>query len=580
MFRCLPTICLLSLLAICAQAVAQPKLNVEVTGLEGELERNVRAFLTIEQQKAAEDLTAQRIRRYHARAPGEIRTALQPFGYYQPLIEGRLEQENDAWTASYTVNVGPPILITTLDVQISGPGKDDPNINAVIESLPVKVGSRLVHADYERAKYQLQTTALNNGYRDAVYERHEIRVIRPANQAEITLHLSSGNKHYFGPVTFQGSKLREELLRAYIPFADGDPWSNKKLLEFKRALVDSNYFDIADVVPRQDLAQADDRIPIEVKLTPRKKNRYSIGLGYATDTGPRLTLNWQRRQLNRRGHRLEIGSETSQIRQSVTSKYSIPLSRPRTDVLDFIGSWRRDDTDTTKSTIEELRASHGSTRGKLQRTVYLSYKREDYEVGNDDDEFSTLVIPGASLTLVHADSRLITRKGYRLQLEVKGSGNVLASDTTFVQGLLQGKTIFPMGKRGRWVMRADLGGTGLSSVDGLPASNRFFAGGDQSIRGYDYQDLGPEDNQGKVTGGTGLLVGSLEYNHRVTKKWHGAVFYDAGNAFNDLPIDVKHGAGIGVRWESPVGMVRVDVAAALDKEDNPWRLHVSFGPDL
>ena len=129
-------------------------------------------------------------------------------------------------------------------------------------------------------------------------------------------------------------------------------------------------------------------------------------------------------------------------------------------------------------------------------------------------------------------------------------------------------------------MRADIGWLTTEQFRQLPPSIRFFAGGDRSIRGYDYQALGPVNENGDVTGGNSLLVGSVELEYRFLEKWAGAVFFDAGNAFDDFSGRVATGTGFGARWISPVGMVRVDVGFGLQKEGNPVRLHLSIGPDF
>src|SRR5690606_9543527 len=119
--------------------------------------------------------------------------------------------------------------------------------------------------------------------------------------------------------------------------------------------------------------------------------------------------------------------------------------------------------------------------------------------------------------------------------------------------------------------------TRIDEFSELPASLRFFAGGDQSVRGYRYNSLGPTDASGEVIGGRKLLVGSLEYEHRIRGGWSAAVFYDAGNALEDYGDSLARGAGFGVRWLSPIGQVRIDLASALSEDGNPWRLHLNIG---
>jgi translocation and assembly module TamA len=134
--------------------------------------------------------------------------------------------------------------------------------------------------------------------------------------------------------------------------------------------------------------------------------------------------------------------------------------------------------------------------------------------------------------------------------------------------------------RSRLLTRLDLGATWIDQKIELPASLRFFAGGDQSIRGFEYQALGPLNANGEVVGGKQLIVGSLEYDFQVRDRWRVAVFVDSGNAFdNTSAFEFQHSAGIGIRWLSPIGQIRLDLAHPFDAEDS-FRLHITMGPDL
>ena len=552
--------------------------SVDLDGLDREQKKNVRAYLTIEQEKKADDLTERRIRRYHNRAPQEIRVALLPYGYYQPVIESSLEQDGDKWTAHYDIDPGPPVIITAIDLQVEGAGKDDSAIDSIEKLLPVQVGNQLLHEDYEKAKKLFRAAAIENGYREARYLTSEVRVQQAANEAGIVLHLDTGDKAFFGPVRFEGGNISGERLRRYIPFETGDVWSTKELLVLQRGLVDSGYFSSVNIVPQPALADQD-QVPIDVILTPHKPQKYSFGLGFSTNFGIQGSVNWLHRRINQYGHRLSAEASVSNVRQDVSGTYAIPLSRPRSDVLEFSGIFRREDTTDVKSEVTELRVSRNFKRGDWREVLSVGYKHEEDDLA-DSDGTSNLLIPKATWTLVKADNRLHSTDGYRLDLETSGSAEALLSDTTFLQGVVRGKLVRALGKRGRLIMRADAGATATSDFESLPASNRFFTGGDQSVRGYEYKSLSPENDEGELIGGQYMLVGSIEYDYNVYKKWYLAAFYDVGNTFNDLPVDAASGAGVGIRWASPVGMVRVDAASAISEDGQPWRLHITFGPDF
>ena len=569
---------LVLLLSVMTAVEAAVSIDVKLDGLNREQRRNVLAFLTIEQQRKADDLTERRIRRYHNRAIGEIETALQPYGYYQPVIESSLEQDGDKWVAHYVIEPGPPVIISEIDLRFEGAGKDDPAVTGVAKSLPVKVGEQLVHADYELAKTRFRAAAVNNGYRDASYLRSEVRVYREKNQAGIFLHLDTGNQAFFGPVRFEGGDIDEELLRRYIPFKTGDVWSAAELLVLQRGLVDSGYFSFVNIVPQPALGDGN-QVPIDVILTANKLQKYTVGLGFSTNFGLQGSLGWLHRRINHYGHRLSAETNVSSVRQDISTTYAIPLSNPRTDVLEVTGSFRREDTTDVKSKISELRVSRNFSRGDWREVLSLGYKHEVDDLA-DSDGISNLLIPEAAWTLVRADNRLIATDGYRVELETSGSAEALLSDTTFLQGIMRGKLVRAFGKQGRLVMRADAGATATGNFDSMPASNRFFTGGDNSVRGYEYKSIAPENEDGDLIGGKYLLVGSVEYDYNVYGKWYLAAFYDVGSAFSDSPINASSGAGVGIRWASPVGMVRVDVAAALSEAGNPLRLHITFGPDF
>ena len=178
------------------------------------------------------------------------------------------------------------------------------------------------------------------------------------------------------------------------------------------------------------------------------------------------------------------------------------------------------------------------------------------------------------------NNRIYPTKGSRLTAEAWLSHELWYSDVTFLQIRLNGKWIFPLAKNGRFLLRLNTGGTAIGVVDELPASKRFYAGGDQSIRGYDYEELGPLDDHGKNIGGKNLVVGSVEYEHRFLVNWGFAVFYDAGNSFNTFNETIYRGYGAGIRWRSAVGPVRLDLGWPANKTAKYPRFHLVIGLDL
>lgn len=553
--------------------------KVEVKGISGALLSNALAYLSIEQQKFDPNLTESQLQRLHQRATAEIARALQPFGYYDPQIHGSLQHVNGHWLARYEVDPGPPVHITKLDIQIEGDGKDDPDFRAVANKFPLHTNVVLDQALYEKGKQNFQRFASEHGYFDFKWLKSEIAVDPGAHTATITLHMDSGPRYRFGKVNFKQDILQPSLLQRYVPFKTGDPYNTLQLLDLQSAMFDSNYFRNVEINPRRDLSE-NKEVPIDVTLTPRHKHLYTIGVGYGTDTGPRGTVGWENRRVNARGHRFKIEYNSSAILDSLTARYGIPIRNPRTDQFAITSSWINDHPETSSSETYLLGVSRTVDLGNnWLETLYLNYQTETYSVGSDKGD-SVMWLPGVTLSKVSADNRIYPMRGFRLLLDLRGTDPSFGSTAQFVQARAQVKFIHKLFGKGRILLRGDAGSTRFGSIRSLPSSVRFFAGGDQSVRGYAYHSLGPRDSTGEVVGGSRLLVGSVEFEYQIIDKWSGAVFYDTGNAMNDWQEALKDGVGFGVHWRSPIGAIRFDLAFAISEPGSPKRLHITVGPDL
>lgn len=553
--------------------------DVQISGLPDALLNNARAYLSIEQQKTDPALSEEQLQRLHQRAAGEIAKALQPFGYYQPHIQGTLHYADGKWLARYQVDAGPPVHIADLDIQIEGEGAGDPEFNALINAFPVHRNDVLNHTLYENGKQSFQRFATEHGYFDFKLSQSEIAIDPAAHSAVITLHIDTGPHYRFGAVNFHQQALKPELLRRFVPFKAGDLYNTAQLLDLQNALLDSDYFNSVEINPRKDLG-ADRQIPVDVALTPRYQYRYTVGAGYGTDTGPRGKLGWENRRINDSGHRLSTEYKTSEIHDGLTARYSVPIRNPRSDQFAITTSWSNDHPKTSHSETFLLGASRSIDRGaNWLETLYLNYQTESYSVGDDRGD-STMLLPGITWTKVTADNRIYPYRGLRLLLDVRGTHPALISNAQFLQVRAQAKFVHKIFGAGRILLRGDVGATRFGAIRTLPTSARFFAGGDQSVRGYAYNTLAPRNAAGQIVGGEQLLVGSVEYEQRFADKWSTALFYDAGNAMNNWQEDLKEGAGFGIRWRSPIGPIRFDLAWALSEPGAPKRLHITVGPDL
>jgi translocation and assembly module TamA len=570
---------------VCGLAQAAEDVEVRIEGLTDEtLEQNVRAYLSIderseEQDEDAEPLTERAVRNLHSRATGEIRQALQPFGYYSPVIDARLEGEPGAWRATYLVDPGPPTRLTRVEIDVRGEAGELRVMEEALAGIELERGGILSHRAYEQAKERLLDTAYRAGFLDANYERSEIRVFPQEQRAEIWLILESGPRYYYGDVRIEQDILNPDFVQRFVRIEPGEPFDTDRLIDLQLALSDSAYFNSVDIDVRRSAAE-NLRIPVVVRTQPRKPQRYTAGAGYGTDTGPRISIGTEFRRINRRGHQFNSHLELSQIKNTLSAEYRVPIKRVATDRLSYFASLQEADIGDADSELGTLGASREDSWLGLRRQIYLRFDRENFSFGGAPGGSATLLYPGVNLAYTAADDPMFPRRGFSAVLDVHGGSQNALSETSFVQSTLGAKTVFPLGERGRLLLRGEIGATRANDFSLLPPSQRFFAGGDRSVRGYGYQELSPENAAGEDIGGQYLLAGSAEVDFLVKGNYGVAAFYDTGNAMRNLNADLKNGIGIGFRYRSPVGMIRVDLAHPLDDPDRDFHLHISVGPDL
>ena len=553
--------------------------QVRVEGVRGEMRANVMATLRLAREaREGRVLSRGEAERLHARSPDQIRRALEPFGYYRPEVHSELTAERNHWQASYRVIPGEPVTITEVDVGIVGPGSGDPALLEAVEGFLLRPGAPFRHPSYEQAKRRLQATAAESGYLDAAFQERRVLVDPDRGTATVTLRLSTGERFHFGPVRFTGHDLDPRFLQSFVRFRPGEPISTPALLELQNALQATGLFSSVEVELRRGEA-ADLQVPVEVRLSPRPRRRYDGGAGYGTDTGPRAVLSGELRRLNSSGHGLVGEARASLIQNGVNLSYVIPLPGAAGNRLGFTGGFLDERTLEVRSTKATLGMGWHRGRGTWREVWLVDLQRE--RSGQEDEvQTSTTLLPSVHWVRTGFDDPVHATRGHRLRLELAGSHQSLISDVSFGRVSLRAGAIFSPWEDGRVLLRGEVGAALVDEVTDLPVSFRFYAGGDRSVRGYAYRSLAPTSPEGTPLGGRHLLVTSAEVEQIFWRGFGLAVFVDAGNASRDWPVRPRVGTGAGLRWRSPVGLVRVDGAAAVSRPGTPWRLHLSVGPSL
>jgi len=558
-------------------------LQVKVIGLENILEKNVLHYLNINKKKDEDELNVRWIKRLHEQAPQQVREALQPYGYYLPVIRSRLNEIKGNWMAEYTVDPGSPVIISKRDIQWQGPGADKPAFKQSIKEYHQNVGERLVHSEYEAAKSRFLDLALSQGYPKAKIIKSEVLVDMETNSAEITLYIDTGPMYAFGDTRFKQDFLDPDLLNHYATITPGESYSHESLRRFQQNLLSGNYAREVTIKPMFNEAK-DRQVPLDVMMKPVAPHKFIFGLGYETDIGVRGSARWTDRLINRYGHHSEVYLKVSEKESLLKGEYSIPVVNPVTDRWVSTVSYEYEETATKESDKIELETAF--VRRNLEDTHFykgfILESTEKFSVGNKADESTTLLIFGGTARFSEIEDDMFPQKGHYIFVDLRGSAQPLISDTSFTRVNLRGRYLLGLGKNGRLDLRLETGAAWVDDFDLYPASLRFFAGGDDSIRGYEYQSLGPKDEDGIVEGGRQLLTGSIEVAYRVAQSWVLTGFIDAGNAYNDELDTTYVGAGIGFRWLAPFGSLRVDLAWPVSEqpEINDARIHIGFGATL
>lgn len=577
---------LLASLACLRMAHAADQIEIEIVGVDDALRDNVLARSSLKRHAESEQLDQEMVDRLAQRAPGEARTALRPFGYYEPQIETDLTRTNTGWHARIAIDPGEPVVLVEQQVEITGPGSEERFLRRVLAQSPLQTGKRLSHPDYDELKGALLRAAAGNGYLDAAFTRAELIVDPAAREARALVTLDTGERYRFGPTSIEQDFLHESLVRRYLRYREGDWYDAGALLRTQFALDDSQYFAIVEVLPEE--RDRESKIaPVRIVSKRNKRNLYTIAVGYASDTRARGTLGWEDRRVNRSGHRMRAEIRGSSVEESIGLTYVVPWTDPALEKLAFDLRGFRQQRADVETTGASLRTGLTQVQGKWQRVLFLTAETTSDKVTTTsgtstliDRKQSKLLVPGISYALLPPGFLGVNAVPRGFQIELIGSTSALGSDTDFTRVVLRDERRLRLADRLHLQLRAELGASMVGEFQELPAQYRFFAGGDRSVRGYGYEQLSPVDASGNRIGGRHLMTGSIELQRGLPRNFVAAVFVDAGNAIQKFGDPLEYSAGIGLRYRLPFLSIGLDVAQSISEPGRNPRLHLNFTPEF
>jgi translocation and assembly module TamA len=570
-------------LAWTSHSAAADLVRIEIDGVDGSVATNVRGYLTLTRYAARDDLTDAQVRKLADRAVDEAADALRPFGYYAPVVRSRTSRDDPGWIVRLRIKPGTPVLMDTVQVEVTGAGAKEPSLLAIAPASPLQPGARLDHPAYEGLKTELLRTALAHGYLDAKLAVRDLLVDPAQHKASAHLELATGGQYRFGEVTIKQATLDEDLLQRYLRFKPGAVFSNDRIRSTQYALEDSNYFSEVHITPgRRDPETL--TVPVTIEAEPIRRDRYSVSFGYGTDTELRGRFAWDNRRVNSLGHRLRIELTGSSVLQEAIARYIVPVGDPALEKLEFTAGFINEQLGDVDSERVEAAASLTQAMGQWQRVLFLRLLNERSIFPGGVETENLLLIPGVSYASMPPNFLTGWVRNAAYYVELSGSPQSLGSDTSYLRFYGRAERVWPI--TGQWYLRlrGELGTSWVGDFSELPASQRFFTGGDRSVRGFALDELSPPataDDQpvqgsSKGVGGEHKVVGSVEIERDLPRNFRIAAFYDTGNAFNDWSTPLEYSVGIGVRWRLPMLLIGLDVAQALSEDNRNPRVHLNI----
>lgn len=548
----------------------------------------------------------------------EINKVLEIYGYYDSNITIKFKSDTTYIKIKLTkgikiANINVSIIDNNIYKSITQSGKTELiNSIATYKQNQSKIFNQV---EYENFKNDLLDSAHNNGYLDAEYTLHKvvidqekkhanislildlkkvyylnlIKVERKSQQSDYAVTNTSTNKFIFKFIPYRYNKLSDRQILVIDSI-----YNSNEILELKNSL--ANFYNEVNI--KTNIDQLNQQVNLVISIIPIKNYLYSVGAGFSTDEGARAFGGLQIRNITSKSHKLDIKGKIAQYRELFETNYLMPGFSPATDLATIGYQFRSDKKRADNNLEKERHQIIGQYQkylfaGNLQLTGGISYRREEYkDVINKKSRTSELFVPYFIYDQVLTDNRIKSNHGFHINMVLEAANDDILSDTSFVRLHTSAKGIIPVKLIDniaglRLITRGQFGQVWHKEETKIPPTLRFFAGGTNTVRGYRFESLGPKaiNNKGErvIIGGDRLIALGAELEKTVFNNWSTAVFYDTGNAYDswdDWSSKLQRGVGAGIRWQSPLGPLRLDVAQAIDRNSKPWRVDISLGPDL
>ena len=553
--------------------------------------------LELQRYRAVTDLDEAELARLVVLAERNVRNLVGTLGYFNPSVSiAREGADGQRPTIVVAVEPGAPTRANTVTIDFAGDIAVSPDPDATSQrqsiqrdwSLPP--GQRFTQGGWDDAKAQALRQLLARRYPGGRLANSLADIDAANNAANLSLQFDSGPLYRLGPAKVTGIDRYDPVLVPRLARLNiGDVYDQKKLADAQLRLASSGYFDAATVFidPEGDPGNSPSAVPVQIQVREAKLQKIIFGVGASTDNGPRVSLEHTHQRVPAVGWR--AATKLQLERKS-------PFGQTEWTSIPDANNWRwvalaraeRMEDQQLITRAQRLRFGRTQLGDGIDRNIYMQYDRARVQAIGDNTLRDADTGDGSAIsgnyvwTGRYFDSLPFPSKGYGWGFELGGGLTLNDKRQPFTRAVARWTGIYPLGERkGRIAMRAEAGGVMAADSARIPSSQLFRTGGDSTVRGYGYRDIGIVRAGGVVGPGRFSTVGSVEWQRPIIQDgqpsgWEHAVFIDAG-AVADNPKDLKPSVGIGtgLRWKSPIGPLQIDLAYGVKVKR--LRLHVNVG---
>lgn len=552
--------------------------RVSINGA-GDLASLLTENLALSRQQSPTGLPATEVQRLVGITPDQIRSLLATEGYFSPEITHTLDRQSSPWDAHFEIKLGPATTIAAVSIDFSGAlaegsTADQRRMEKLRDRWSLQVGERFRQSAWDSAKSALLKSLLTLDFPAAAIVHSEAHIDPANHSATLSVKIDSGPRFTFGALHITGLKrYSRDMIDHLNPIQPGDRYSQEKLNELQARIQDSGYFLSAFATVDIDPAHPTE-VPVKLDLNENPRKKLSLGLGFSTDSGPRAEVKWLDRNFLHRDWRLEsnllIDSQTRKLGANV---FLPPLKNDWTPSFGTGYEYTDNAGEINSKTLTSARLSSPDKRDESVWAVslYTDYQR----IGDDFSNHREALVGSYIYTRRRVNNLASPTRGHLASIEVDAGPTGLINKQSLVRVVGRATWLSRYYNHFQAILRGQVGQVFGAGRDTVPADLLFRTGGDQTVRGYEYNTLGVEQS-GAIVGGTVTAVVSAELDYYFTPQWGVAVFTDAGNAADSWgKFRFAQGSGVGARWRSPIGPVNLDLAYGHDTGD--IRLHFSIG---